>query len=265
MKFIISLLPKICGNLRQSADHLPPLLLLCLLGAATALAANTPSAAPPPFEKADPWFEGQAPVQVTLTVSHVDPGQSPVAIEISQFTMRGEKGSVCTQVVRPDLLSKDEKDDNHGNLFFENGTVVEQQPDGKTWVKYKCTREQFLEYLTYCYTGAGLFQGFAQAAVQDEKNAFFTSADTGSSVTYVPKKGIPDLAPLASLTVRKKKPLQWQEFVFRPLAFRGDKPVKYLMQFKFSYDSPDLNLYPRSPPVVSREIPNPLPSRMVYP
>jgi hypothetical protein len=214
-------------------------------------------AATPPL---DPWFGGQSPVQVTVTESREDPGKPPVVIEIEQLTMRGDKASICNRLVRPDLIPEDLREDPTTNLFFENGMVMEQNLNDKSWVKYKCTRSQFVEYLIYCYTGAGMYLDLAQAAVQDKGRVHFTSTESNGSLTFEPPKGDPDLEAFKSITVRKALPLQFQEVAW------FDKPAKYLLRFKYTYDSPDLpDTYPVKPPAISKEIPNPLASRMVYP
>jgi hypothetical protein len=202
-------------------------------------------------------FSGQSQFRVTETESSQKPGGQPVAFAIQELAIQDHKAYIYSQILRPDLIPKDGSEQYERSLFYENGEVKEENLNGKTWVKYKCTESEFVDYLNYV-TGLWLFGEFAKdASINQAKYSKIEAKDT---ITFKPLKVNPEF-PVESVSIWKGSParlagIMWSPTMVQPLS----------SSFRFDYNSKSLiGNNPDKPPATVKEIPNPLKQRMVYP
>jgi hypothetical protein len=236
------------------------------------LAALVPMCAIAQDPNADPRvpFLYSSDLQVTMVQSLEKKGKPPVILSVEKLGLHGNEGYDLNKTLRPDLFPYGPPEDGDRNLLFGNGEVKEENAKDKSWVKYKCAKSDFVDWLSYVYSGAYFWVGIGQIALQNP--AGFIVTDGSDSTTYVMKQTGPRADGLRdpdaenfykSVTLSKKPPIRLIEVLVnaKPLG-----PGDTLLSIKFSYgppNSPDANSL--KPPSFIKEIANPLQSREVYP
>jgi len=202
-------------------------------------------------------FSGQSQFRVTVTVSSQKAGGQPVAFAIQELAIHDHKAYIYSQILRPDLVPKDGNEQNERSLFYENGEVKEENLKDKTWVKYKCTESEFVDYLDYA-TGLWMFGDFAKDALINQ--AKYSKIEAKDTITFKPVKVNPEF-PVEIVSIWKGSPVRLAGIMFSPTIVQ---PLS--LSFQYDYNSKNLiGNNPDKPPESVREIANPLKQRMVYP
>jgi hypothetical protein len=212
-------------------------------------------------------FVKSADIDIVIVTSLEKKDQSPVVISVEQIGFHHDKGYDLRKTIRPDLMPGAPPDGGDRNLLFKNGEVREENVKDGTWVKYRCDKPAFLDWLSYNYFAAGFWQDIGQQAVQ-KPDAFIVTHGPSAN-TYVTKPKLGDVWKLVrSITLSNTPPILLQEVKAntRETNDRPPRPDDPVLSFKFSYgkqgsrDADSLK-----PPPAIKQIENPLPAREVYP
>jgi hypothetical protein len=194
------------------------------------------------------------PFSVTFTTS-VERSGSMVACMSDQMSFDGTSGYDCCKVL--DASAMPDSGEPPRNLFFKEGEVFEQNLRAKSWVKYACTQQQFIEYVNYCYTAAGIIGSTADYAVQNPGVCVATAH--GEQVTYKLSEKMTKEIGITEITV--------EPGTLRLISAEAIDPTKHAPRYRwdYSFDAPCfLDGGVERPPAHARTIANPLKERMVY-